>query len=236
MENHSYEQIVGSPDAPYINRLAARCGLATNYHAVGHPSLPNYIAATSGSTQGIADDEPPSFHRLDTASIFGQVNGGSYEQSMPSSCAQGDAYPYAVKHDPQAYYRSERALCVRADVPYFRAAALRRFTFVTPNLCDDMHDCSVATGDHWLSQFVPRILVSAGYRSGATVVFITWDEDDGSNHVATLVLSAWTSPGTRSRADFTHYSLLRTTENLLGVRPLGDAASAPSMESAFRLP
>src|SRR5690242_9037675 len=113
MENHSYDQIVGSPSAPYVNRLASRCGLAANYHAVTHPSLPNYIAATSGSTQGIADDGPPSSHPLAVPSIFEQAGGRSYEQSMRSACRGTDSYPYAVKHNPEAYFTRVSRLCAR---------------------------------------------------------------------------------------------------------------------------
>jgi phosphatidylinositol-3-phosphatase len=106
-ENHSYDQIIGATDAPYLNHLATQHGLATNFHAESHPSLPNYIALTSGSTQGIGDDDPPSAHPLDVPSIFGLLPGGasrSLEESMPSNCAQTDSGGYAVRHNPQAYY------------------------------------------------------------------------------------------------------------------------------------
>jgi phosphatidylinositol-3-phosphatase len=109
---------------------------------------------------------------------------------------------------------------------------------VTPNLCNDMHDCSVQTGDAWLQSWVPKITASPSYRAGNTVVFITWDEDDGhsGNHVATVVVSPYTTPGTRSATAFTHYSLLRTAEQLLGITTfLGNAASATGMRSAFGL-
>lgn len=250
MENHSYQQIIGSREAPYLNTLAHQCGLATNYHAVTHPSLPNYIAATSGGTWGINDDNGPSSHPLAVTNIFNQAaSSGSYEESMPSPCAQTSTGDYAVKHNPEAYYTTIRARCTTDDVPLgtissgaFRTAleadSLPRFSFVTPNLCDDMHDCSVATGDNWLAAWLPQITASAAYRAGGTVVFITWDEDDGSksNHVATIVVSPYTKHGTRSALPFTHYSLLRTTEDLLGIKHrLGLARDALSMRAAFGL-
>src|SRR5436305_2800289 len=107
MENHSYDQIIGSSDAPYINRLAGEHGLATNFYAEAHPSLPNYIAMSSGSTQGIDDDDDPDSHPLDVPSIFSVLPGGgsrSLLESMPSNCARADAGDYAVRHNPQAYY------------------------------------------------------------------------------------------------------------------------------------
>jgi phosphatidylinositol-3-phosphatase len=111
-----------------------------------------------------------------------------------------------------------------------------RFTFITPNLCHDMHDCSTASGDTWLAGFVPKILRSRVYRAGSAAVFITWDEGSGDNHVATLVLSRYTRPGTISHKAFSHYSLLRTTEALLGIRAkLGQAATAADMRRSFRL-
>jgi hypothetical protein len=250
MENHSYSQIVGNSSAPYSNSLANGCGLATNYNAVTHPSLPNYIAATSGSTWGIADDNPPSSHPLAVNSIFQQASSaGSYEESMPSNCDLSSSGSYAVKHNPEAYYTNIRTACSSNNVPLgttssgaflnaLNSGTLPKFSFVTPNLCNDMHDCSIATGDAWLQSWVPRITASSSYQAGNTVVFITWDEDDGSsgNHVAAIVVSPYTTPGTKSTVSFTHYSLLRTTEELLGVPTfLGDAASATSMRSAFGL-
>jgi hypothetical protein len=239
MENSSYDEIIGSSDAPYLNTLARGCGLAANYSALAHPSLPNYVGMTSGSTQGISDDGPPSEHPLAVPSIFSQLGGGwrSLDESMPSACDLSDADRYAVRHNPAVYFTNIRAQCARRDVPLSsRPNLTARFTFITPNLCHDMHDCSTATGDTWLAGFVPKILRSHAYRAGGAVVFITWDEGSGDNHVATLVLSRYTRPGTISHTAFSHYSLLRTTEALLGLRAkLGQAATASDMRRAFHL-
>jgi hypothetical protein len=240
MENKSYSEIIGSSAASYENDLAQSCGLATNYFGVAHPSLPNYIAATSGSTQGITDDAAPASHPLSVASIFGQTTSGSYEESMPTNCDLVDAYPYAVKHNPEAYYTLIQSDCQTHDVPLsaFDPNNLPQFSFVTPNLCNDTHDCSVATGDTWLQNFVPQIIRSADYQAGRTAVFITWDEDDGSstNHVPLIVLSQYTPPGTSSGMAANHYSLLRTSEQLLGITTvLGAAATATSLRSDFHL-
>jgi len=250
MENHSYGEVIGSPSAPYLNALADECGLATNYHAVAHPSLPNYVAATSGSTQGIADDGGPYQHRLRGASLFTLTrSAASFEEAMPANCAPSSSGLYAVKHNPEAYYVRDRAACLAHDVPLGRpvsgalaqaldSGTLPRFSFVTPDLCNDMHDCDVSTGDRWLRTWVSRITSSKTYRSGTTVLVVTWDEDDGSssNRVATIVVASSVTPGTRSAARFTHYSLLRTTEELLGIQKmLGRAVGAPSMRAAFGL-
>jgi hypothetical protein len=240
MENKAVSQIIGSANAPYINSLAGQCGSASQFFAVSHPSLPNYIAMTSGSTQGITDDSGPSSHPLNVASIFSQVGTGwrSLEESMPSNCRLTNSATYAVRHNPAAYYTNIRTNCNTLDVPLGSTPNLSaRFTFVTPNLCNDMHDCSVKTGDTWLAGFLPKVFASAQYAAGRTAVFLTWDEDDHSaaNHIATLVIAPSVRPGTVSATHFTHYSMLRTTEQLLGLGFLGNAASAASMRTAFNL-
>ena len=248
-ENKSYDAVIGSPNAPYINALAGKCGLATSFYAETHPSLPNYIAMTSGSTQGITDDDDPAAHPLDVSSIFSQVGGDgwrSLEESMPSNCYLSNSGLYGVRHNPAAYYTSIRADCAKNDVPLGSAPDLSaRFTFVTPNLCHDMHSCptqsdpvtEVKTGDAWLSSFLPQVLDSPEYASGSTAIFITWDEGTGTNQqIPTLVVSPSTPAGVTSSTTFDHYSMLRTTEEMLGLTTyLGNAANAVSMRRAFGL-
>jgi hypothetical protein len=196
---------------------------------------------TSGSTQGIGDDRGPSAHPLTVPSIFSLLgaNWRALQESMSSNCDHSDSGSYAVRHNPATYYTNIGARCAAQDVPLRPTPDISaRFTFVTPNLCNDMHDCSVGTGDAWLSTFLPKILASRQYRSGSTAVFITWDEDDGdaNQHVATIVVAPSTPAGTRSAVRFDHYSLLRTTEEMLGLkRLLGNAARAAGMRSAFHL-
>ena len=271
MENHSASDIIGSGDAPYINALANSCGLATNYHNISHPSLPNYIAATSGlplASLSVFDGDCNVSHRCSTTapSIFGQGESWrAYEESMPKDCDRKNSGEYAVRHDPAPYYRN-LAFCkakravrhgpkISFDVPYtpqlasdLRTNSLPAFSFITPNLIDDMHDGSVQQGDSWLSVNLPAIFDSSEYQAGQVVVFVTWDEGEGgsSNNcatntsdigcsVATIVASPSTPVATQSGVLFNHYSLLRTTEQLLRLGALGQAVSANSMLSAFNL-
>jgi hypothetical protein len=246
--------VVGSSSAPYFSSLAGQCGLATNYHGITHPSLPNYLAATGGSTFGVTDDDPPAVHPIGEASIFSQVTaaGGqwrAYDESMPGSCALDSAGTYAVRHNPAAYYTGLRTDCARWDLPMgttSSGAFLRdladgtfgTFTFVTPDLCNDTHDCSVSTGDSWLASWMPRIVGSAAYRAGRTAVVVTFDEDDdrSGNLVSTIVVAPAVRAGTTSSVAFDHYSLLRTTEEMLGLpTTVGAAGEASSMRSAFHL-
>jgi hypothetical protein len=241
MENEPYSSIVGSPQAPYVNRLRSRCGSASRFYGEAHPSLPNYIAMTSGSTHAIADDGNPSARQIQAPSIFSQVGATgwrSLQESMPSNCLLANAGPYAVRHNPAAYYTSIRTACASRDVPLGATPDISaRFTFVTPNVCHDMHDCSVRTGDTWLKGFLPKILSSATYRARRTAVFLTWDEDDHHqrNHIPTLVIAPSVRAATTSSTRFDHYAMLRTTEQLLGLGYLGNAATARSMRRAFHL-
>jgi hypothetical protein len=267
MENHDYNQIVGDPQAPYENHaLIAGCGLATNYHGITHPSLPNYLAATSGQPQ-VHSDCKPSACATTAPSLFSQLREAgkswrAYQESMPANCAANSTDAYAAKHNPPVYYTSIAADCARWDQPMgstsggnligdLRAGALPDFAFITPNLCHDTHDCPVKAGDDWLASWIPRITASPAYRSGRTVVFLTWDEGDSGGasdcahdtsapgcHVATIVIAPTTRAGTRSGTLFNHYSLLKTTERLLGLpATLGNAAdpSNASMRTAFNL-
>ena len=271
-ENQGYDQVVGNQSLPYTNRLAASCGLATRYYGVGDPSLPNYIAMTSGGTWGVTGDSSPPLH---VPSIFSQVRARhlqwrSYSESMPSNCDRSD-YPsgnpvYTAHHEPVIYYAGIRRDCARWDVPLgtvqkgalAHALALNKlpaFAIVGPN--DDggttKPGCSRPCGnvdpplsDSFLHAWMGRILTSKAYAAGKTAVFVTWDEDAtfesrlcpalNCDHLATLVVSPSARAGRRSAAVFSHYSLLRTTEDLLGLRGhLGKAAAAASMAPAFHL-
>jgi phospholipase C len=263
MENHSFSDIIGNKSqAPYLNSLAASCGLATNYHNATHPSLPNYLAATSG----LAQADLPWLSFLDcgvsvvcdtsASNIFGQgETWKAYQESMPSNCDRSNSGKYAVRHNPPPYFTSLSG-CASRDVPYTQLAtdlaknALPAFSFITPNLIDDMHDGTIAHGDAWLAAHLPAILTSAQYRTSSTAVFITWDEgsggysiedcddtgtSDNSCHVPTIVISPTTPAGATSGAFFDHYSLLATAEQLLGLPKLRSAASAATMTAAFHL-
>lgn len=250
MENHALTDIIGH--APFITALAHKCGLANNYWSVGSPSLPNYLAMTSGSTHGLSRDCDPSQCPQRGPSIFSQVAARglrwrAYDESMPGSCATGATRLYAPRHNPAVYYTSLRPTChkhvlalgaISTGIGLHRAFGSTRppgYTFVTPNICNDMHDCSVSTGDAWLQHWVPMMVGSRMYRRGHTAIFITWDEG-GGGHVAMVVLSPYTRAGTVATHRFTHYSLLRTTEHLLGIRVyLGKAGSATGLSKAFHL-
>jgi phosphatidylinositol-3-phosphatase len=246
MENHQWQQVLGDPAAaPYEIGLARKCATATHYASVGSPSLPNYLGATSGDSHGIQDDSGPAAHPLSGDNLFRQVRAsGGREQSFPESmgppCRQDSAGSYAVKHNPAAYYvgGSDRVACIADDVdlaallPELAAGTLPTFAFITPDLCHDTHDCPVATGDAWLALWVPRILASPAYRDGSTAVFVMWDE---YTPMPNVVVAPSVPAGTSVSEPFDHYSLLRTTEEMVGLPLLGRATGATSMRGPFRL-
>jgi phospholipase C len=231
MENKSAAAALDPSQAPYTAGLARRYGLAEDYFAITHPSLPNYLALTSGSTWGISDD---GYHVLPARDLGHQLTAAgvswrAYMEGMTGGCFHSP-YPYALKHNPFAYYGGA---CPANVVPLTALAgdlsgSTPRFVWITPGLCNDTHDCPVSTGDRWLRQTVPEITASAAWRAGG-VLFITWDEGYGSiNQVATVVVAPWLG-GRASRAAYNHHSLLATIEIRLGVGRLGEAAKAPPM-------
>jgi phosphatidylinositol-3-phosphatase len=244
MENHSYGEIIGSSQAPYINSLLSSGALATSYYAVAHPSLPNYVALTSGSTYGITSDCTTCWlgvsHIGDTLEAAGST-WKAYEESMPSACFVGDSYPYAQKHDPFIYYndvRTNAARCQSHVVPYSQlgvdlqaTTTTPNFAFITPNMCDDMHDCSISTGDGWLQGEVPQILNSLAFKTQRSLLAVTWDEDDSSaaNQVPLILIGSGVSAGFQTSLVYNHYSLLRTIEAARGVGALtsNDSGAAP---------
>jgi hypothetical protein len=247
-ENHSYREVIGSRRAPYINRLAQRYGLATDYHA-GTPtsaqSIPSYFLMTAGSTFGAVRDCAPAKCPQSGDNIFAQAGavGGwrTYAESMPGTCHRRSAGGYVPWHAPAPYYTDVSGECAHWDIGLSALAddlagtLPGRYSFVSPNLFHDMHSGSIKEGDRWLAAWLPKILAGPDYRAGRLAVVITWDEGSSNdNHVPTIVISPRTV-NLRVATPFTHASLLRTSEEILGVPLLRKADSAPSMISAFHL-
>jgi acid phosphatase len=252
LENHSYGEIVGASEAPAINRLVSQGALLTRYFAVTHPSLPNYLALVSGDTQGIVDDCTDCVVDARSLADTLEARGKSwkaYAEGFPSPGFQGpQAGEYTKHHVPFLYFRdvvsSPRRLGRIVGLDAWRAdlarGALPDLSFVVPDECHDMHDCSRATGDRWLGAFLPRLLASTALRGGA--VFVVFDEgnfDDaagGGGHVAALVLGPAVRPGARYTRVTGHYGVLRTIEDGLGVTPLGRSANAAPITGIWRAP
>ena len=247
MENKNESAVSNSTSAPFLHGLAGSCGTAPHYvdHDI-HPSLPNYLAATSGGTQGVTDDNAPSAHPLQVDNIFRQVRTAgktakSYEEAMPANCSVRSTGRYAVKHNPATYFvgGDDRVACQRDNVSFDQflpdlTAGLPAFSLITPDICNDMHDCPVATGDTWLRDVVSAITESPTYRQGHTALFIVFDESQGGGTTLFTAVAPSIAPGTRVDTELDHYSLLAFTEDALGITThLGQAADAPSLADAF---
>jgi hypothetical protein len=191
-ENHGYGEVIGSPQAPYLNQLARQGALFTRSRAITHPSQPNYLALFSGSTQGVTDDSCP--HRFSAPNLAsGLLAAGrtfaGYAEDLPATgsavCSAGE---YARKHVPWTNFSNVPAVDSKPlrAFPAGHYTSLPTVSFVIPNLCDDMHDCPVASGDAWLRAHL------SGYASWAgthdSLLVITWDENDGSpgNQIPTI--------------------------------------------------
>jgi hypothetical protein len=228
LENKERGAVLGSADAPYLTALARRYGTAAHSFAITHPSLPNYLALVSGSTHGVTSDctacrasGPNLGMQLDAAG----VDWKAYEEGLPRSCFTGaGAGRYARKHDPFAYW-GERDCRHRVSFAALQAdlaaGRLPPFALVVPDLCHDMHDCSVATGDAFLRTLVPSLLRALGPRA---YLVITFDEGSTGRPIPTIVAG----PGARRRATqasrVDHYGVLATIEDTFGLRRLGAAA------------
>jgi hypothetical protein len=228
MENRSYGEALSGG---YTAKLAARYAYASNYRGVSHPSLPNYLAMTSGSTWGITDD---GYHKLPAGGLGAQltragISWRAYMEGMSNGCFNSP-YPYALKHNPFAYYGGA---CPSQVVSFSRfshdmAGSVPRFVWITPDLCNDGHDCSTATANAWLAKTVPMILATSAWKQGG-VLFLTWDEgEDSANSVLTIAIRPNGVHRVSARA-YNHDNLLATIESRLGVGRLGAAASAAPM-------
>jgi phosphatidylinositol-3-phosphatase len=235
LENKEASSIAGNPDAPTFNALARRYATLTRYDAVAHPSLPNYLALVSGSTQGIGSDCTacivPARSLADTLEMAGKT-WKTYAEDLPYPGYTGaSAGRYAKKHDPFLYFRDIAFAPARRRrvVPFTeleRDVAARRvpdFSLVVPNLCNDMHDCSIATGDAWLKAYVVPLLRSRVLRGG--VVFVVFDEGvtgrGGGGRIGALALGPTVRRGSRFTKPTNHYGLLRTIEDAWRLPRLG---------------
>jgi acid phosphatase len=237
MENHSYADIIGSPQAPYINTLAGRGALFTQSFAVAHPSEPNYLALFSGSTQGITSDAcPVGLSTTNLAAEMASAGEGfaGYSESLPATGFTGcSAGSYARKHAPWADFP---ALPPSLNQPMSAFPAdltqLPRLCFVIPNLADDMHDGTITEADRWLATHLSSY--AAWAQAHDSLLILTTDEDDRTqdNHITTLLAGAHVRPGSYpQRID--HYGLLRTLTDSLGIAPLGNARNATPLSGMW---
>ncbi|MDP9329095.1 MAG: alkaline phosphatase family protein [Actinomycetota bacterium] len=217
LENHS-RSAISAKAAPYLTDFANAGRTFRRYKAIEHPSLPNYLDIVSGGNQGCTTDSCPR-QTFAANNVFHQVGTWqSWEESMPSDCGLNSSSPYAVKHNPAAYFTDLDSTCSTHDIPYPTTlpTTMPAFTFITPNLNDDMHDGTVAKGDAWCKAHIPALLAKGA------IVIVTFDEGSNSQTVYTAMQGPGIDQGV-NRDTFNHYSLLAGLEDHFAVSRLGHA-------------
>jgi hypothetical protein len=275
MENESQTAIQGNSSAPYINTLMTQYAYTKNYATTYHPSLPNYLDMVSGTNQGLSCDcdADSSESACGSFCLFGgcfcggmtaqhlgdqldgaQISWRDYAESGGGPCptANNTANHYATKHVPFLYFASvtsNPAICQDRVVDYSQLAtdlaAPRRFSYIAPNLCDDMHDSCAPTNDQvkqgndWLNTEVPKITGTPGFQAGGKdVLFIVWDEQTnstGGTNIPMLLIAVGplVKPGPSTQA-YTHESLLATFEDSLGLARLGNAVQKQPINDVWK--
>jgi len=254
LENEDAANVI-SPANPYIYQLSQQYGVPVAYSSSVHPSLPNYIIMTSGTQNGITNDADPAYNPTipGTDNIADQLDAAgvpwrAYMESMGDPCKTQSEGDYAAHHNPFLYYwdmRMNTARCEKELVDFDAnfandlASNAYRFMWITPNMCNDMHNCSTQTGDAWLAKVVPQIMDSPGYKAGGAI-FILTDEGNtrylgASANLPILVVSPnlVTAPY-QTTTPFGHPSYLATVEDILGLPRLSTTENVNSLDEFFR--
>lgn len=251
-ENHSANEVLipGS----FFHEFAQENAQASAYVVSTHPSLPNYVLLTSGSTNGVTSDSAPdgNVEIEGTANLPDQLDAAgipwrAYMESMGSPCTMSDVGEYTVHHDPFVYYQtmqSNPARCAQRVVDFEAhfasdlASGAYRYMWITPDDCDNMHSCAVSVADAWLQRVVTQIQAADAYKSGGAI-FVVGDE--GSTRflsAAGNVVAIWASPKLArpsmvSNTAFDHRSYVATIEDAFGIPRLPATVDATPMDEFF---
>jgi phospholipase C len=252
-ENKEFGTVIGNAQMPYFNELAKTYTLLTQHYAVAHPSLPNYLALIGGDTFGVTFTCTKCIFDAETLPDLIEASGRTwktYQEDMPSPCYTGaEAGDYAMKHNPFMYFDSIRldsARCTSSVVPmqqlYVDLAGgnLPNYSFITPNLCNDAHDCGLGTADDWLQRLMSIMLPLLGRDGTPYLVIVTWDEGQGNHsccglpaeaggRIATILVSPQAKSGFEDETPYTHYSILKTISEAWQLKYLGHAADADNV-------
>jgi phosphatidylinositol-3-phosphatase len=227
-ENHSQQEITNNSSAPYMNALMKHGANFTNYHAIEHPSQPNYLDIFSGSNQGVTNDRIPrtkfSTENLANELITKKYTFIGYSEDLPKvgyDGSSGGRGGYARKHNPWVNFTN---VPTKLNQPFTNFPSnfnqLPTVSFVIPNLRNDMHDGSIKVGDEWLKkQLNPYIQWAKTHNS---LLVVTWDEDDSSqnNKIPTFFVGPMVRNGQYSEY-INHFNLLRTLEDIYGLSHAG---------------
>ena len=241
LENTDFEAAMAQP---FLAQLARNGGLLTNYKVVAHPSQPNYFALTAGSTFGVSND----LVTIDARHIgdLVEAKGGSwkvYAEQYRGHCDTGkQSGKYVRRHEPFISFKNVQTNPARCQ-RIVNAAQLQRdiaqgtlpnYALYVPDLDNDGHDTGVEKADRWLGSTFGPLLKNPGFRRN-TLFVVTFDEGRRGDHLYTVLYGDAVAPGSTSNAPYDHFSLLRTTEQVLGLGTLGQAdADAPVIAGIWR--
>jgi phospholipase C len=245
-ENKEFGSVIGSPLMPTYNKLAHEYTLLTQYYAVRHPSLPNYIALMGGDTFGITSDCKDCFVNAPSLPDLIEQSGRTwktYQEDMPEPCFLGNKGKYVQKHNPFVYFdpiRLDQARCERSVVPLtalqtdIQANSLPNFFFITPNLCNDAHDCGLDVADAWLTNELATLTPALDATGKPYLLVLVFDEGqgdhsccglpEGGGRIPVVLISPQVKKGFEDPNPYTHYSLLKTISAAWGLQYLGHAA------------
>jgi len=246
-ENKEFGTVIGNPDMPFYNRLAQEYTLLTQYYAIRHPSLPNYIALIGGDTFGITRDCNDCFVNAPSLPDLIETSGRTwktYQEDMPQPCYLGGTFTYAQKHNPFIYFnpiRLDQDRCERSILPLtelsadIETGALPNYIFITPNLCNDAHDCSLEVADRWLENLLAKLVPALDVTTQPYLIVLTFDEGQGDHsccglpekaggRIPVVLLSPLVKKGFQDETPYTHYSLLKTIAESWQLAYLGHAA------------
>jgi phosphatidylinositol-3-phosphatase len=249
-ENHSYSEVIGNSAMPYLNGLASKFGLATQYYADAHPSIGNYFMLTTGQIETIDDAFTGTINDDNIVRELVKANKTwrSYAEGLPGvGYLGGDAYPYFKHHNPFTYFSDVIGTSQASNVvPFAQFSAdlgsgnLPDFSFIVPDALNDAHDGTLAAADQWLQKNIDPLVNSSALQNGGVLV-IVFDESElldiarGGGHVAMVIVGSQIKPGVQSSTLFQHESTLRLALSTLGVNSFpGNAASAPDMGEFFK--
>ena len=252
-ENTNYTSAIGGSQMPYLNSLLPKGGLATQFYANTHPSIGNYLWMVTGQQLTNDDSLDPSTLPVSVDNVVRQLLAAgktwkSYSEDLPSAgYIGGDSGNYAVRHNPMAYLTDVQNTAAQRQnlVPFTQFATdlangtLPNYSFVTPNLCNDAHDCSITTADNWLQTNIAPLVNNANFQKDGLLI-ITWDEADtdnthGGGRIPLLLISPKARQNFQSTTLYQWPSFLRLTLQALGVAHWPGAAAA-SMSEFFTVP